>query len=1049
MSSVSACCWRLSALLCVSLSLCAVGGLVFDPIAPTIVSVTSPSCTAVERNGTREASQCTADLASVVLQLKGTDWNGILELPVLTLLTPLNVPHYFDCEQDADWGVVTVGHEAWEVSCALSSYTPLEWYEQQGALGLQIQDPPYLDPSEIFWGLTTSSPPQTTTAPVLYAIYGCMFDCRPGELILLTGANLAGVTSVVGSSWAGSLYNMSIWQQADYYVIAQLPFVLLEYDLNSYLLIEAFAANQPSLNFGLVVVGSPRVYPVVLGLGGCELVNPKARTASQCVGGESTLFVSGRGWSSELTGWAVLLISPIGNTYECTPLSIYNTGGSGDSFDAVCTLPVPSASETYARWQVAVRDDQNGLSEPYAGLTYAAVAVDSSLPLVARVYCTSGCYSGDVLAIDGQQLSSAAVTIVSLASGDVYGCASYAQSDTRITCVLPYVMGVSVGISLDMRVEVSNDYGMGETGQITVTQSPPVPRITGIYSVDGCSARSSMAVQGCRPFNHLWIRSEGWTSDVDDTGAQVVLVTPIGREVACAWLNSNFSTTSGVMFVLCFLPVVSWQETALAHSLAIAAPDSTDTWYWSDATTAAVQYNVTATPASALTLPAAYGVVLDCPTISNVSYCTNRHTMTVEGARLTDPVTVVLAGLYAVQCVQLVFESMVSCSLPTIRPVDVGLVLEVDIYTSAGRAPTAYPPILTYAASDTYQPSGVPIPVLSSSAPPVPRPSSSSSSSSSATGRATSSPSSSSSARSSSSSSRLTSTPTSQTAVRSSSSSSSSAVRRSSSSSSSAGRSSSSIASTAGRSTAATSSSTGAGRSSSSTATARPFVTSSSSSLTARSSSSSSGPAPVTSSTSGPIVFPPSSSSSSSSSTGSDSSSSAASSSGGMSGGAVAGIVVLVLVVVLGGGAGGLCWKYGCPAWLGSRRSGPRSVDELLNMPDSSMDGDGAGYVPPSYATNSAATAGAAASYQPPNAQQQHTSGVYNNSNPYLPPSMHSSMLPPSRPASDAAAQQYAPPSRYAPPPAPSRSSIFFSSSTVHGSVDSTDGYAGHTADDY
>ena len=171
-----------------------------------------------------------------------------------------------------------------------------------------------------------------------------------------------------------------------------------------------------------------------------------------------------------------------------------------------------------------------------------------------------------------------------------------------------------------------------------------------------------------------------------------------------------------------------------------------------------------------------------------------------------------------------------------------------------------------------------------------------------------------------------------------------------------------------------------------------------------------------------------------------------------MSGGAVAGIVVLVLLLVLGGVAGVLCWLYGCPSWLRSRGSrGPRSVDELLSMSDGSMDGEGAGYVPPSYATNSASgfgSAAAAASYQPPNANTA-SGGGSTYSNPYLPPSMRSSMLPAGGAASDDSAGYVPPGGRYVPPPAQSRPSIFNRSGTVQGSVDSTDGYGGYTADDY
>ena len=1051
MTVSSYCCALLLLLCCWS----RVSGLVFDPISPTIVSVTSPSCTVVESNTTRTASQCTANLANVLLHLKGSDWNGILEIPLLILYTPLNGFHYMNCEQDQDSGVVTVGHEAWEVSCILSRNSPLAWYEQQGVLALQIQDPPYWDPSPMFFGLTTATPAQTTALPVLYSIVGCMFDCRLQDIVTITGINFAGSPKVMATSYFNRNYYLTVLSSNRTQLVCQLPSFVTASDLDYGMSIAVFAGSpeQGSLNTAYLVIESPKVYPVVLGVLGCPVDDVRARTTSQCVGRVDTVVVQGRGWSSDLTGFSLLLTSPIGLTYQCVTLTLQDTQSGSDSFNAVCLLPTCSAGETYGMWQVATQDDQNGVSVAYSGLSYARISFEEdTAPLVTRVYCTSGCYSGDVLAVEGLRLASAAVTLSPTVNYYDHACDTIAQSDSRITCVLPYLPDAAAGESVGLRMYIgdADGYGKGDAGFVTVTQSPPVPRITGIYSIaNDCSTDSSgMAVQGCQAWSRIWVKSEGWTADVDDEGAQVVLVTPIGRETACPYLYSNFSTTTGVMFVMCFVPPVSWQETFLPHSVAITAPDSTDTWYWSNAATDAVRYNRSAVPLAALALPAVYGVSLDCPTVSNVSYCTSDNTMTITGARLASPVTAVLASTYSVICERLVGNTVVRCQLPTIRPVDVGLVLEVDIYTSAGRAPTAYPPILTYAASAAYVPSGVPIPAGPSSTAAPRVPSSSSSSSSSPAARAASSSSSSSSVARPVTSSSFTGTTPPINRASSSSSSSSSLISRLSSSSS---------LSPSIRSTAAVTSSSVPVRASSTAApsTARPSITSSRSS----SSSSSTGSVAVRSSSS-VIVIPirssstgrVGSSSSSSSSTGSDSSNSdsAVSPSGGMSGGAVAGIVIVVLLVVLGGVAGGVCWMYGCPSWLRSRRSGPRSVDELLSMPDSSMDGEGGGgYVPPNYATNAmnGASGGAAASYQPPNAAASGGSTSY--SNPYLPPSMRSSMLPSSgRPASDSA--PYVPPARYVPPNAPSRASIFFHSSpTVHGSVDNTDGYAGHTSDDY
>ena len=748
---------------------------------------------------------------------------------------------------------------------------------------------------------------------------------------------------------------------------------------------------------------------------------------------------------------------------------------SGDSWQIVCTVPAAlSTSETYGNgtWAVAVRDSVNGLSDGYLGVVYAPIAASSFLPLVARVYCTSGCFSGDVLAVEGARLNSSSVSLLPATGGGgaSYACETVVASYARLTCVLPSVPELEAGSSVDMRVVVSNEAGSGSQGKIALTQSPTVPRITGVYPgttvTTPCRVLSSTALQNCSAGRNVIIRSEGWGPDTQYGLSQVVLGTSIGREVDCHWSNANFSVTSGVMFVWCNLPVISWQETMAVSSLAVAAPDLDDTWYWSSAARAAVRYTPLAVPAASQSLNAVTGVdVVNCRSVGNVSYCVDGATVVVNllrlnsGISVTAPVTAVLANTYAFYCYPFGNNSAYInhfCTLPSIRPVDVGLVLELDIYTTAGRALTSYPPLIVYAASSPYVPTYIPIPSsggLSSTAavttsPTTPtitptggRSSSSSSSSTTSTARSTTSSATSSrtaaitsSARSSSSSSStgsLTRSSTSSQAPT------ALPVQRSSSSSSSSSR--------------------GISSSSSSSSTRIPVVNPTS--ITSSSSSSSNPLFPITSITSSSSSISSSSSVSSSSSSGGggptiDSGESKA----GLSSGAVAGIVVLVLVLVLGGVAGGLCWVYGCPGWLRrSRRAGPVSVEDYLNMGDSSMglslvDGGGAtgGYVPPNYATNAAngAVSGAAASYQPPNAagrSSQYGGGNDEASNPYLPPSMRSSILPAHQPSSD-----YVPPGgRYQPPAAAQRSSFFNHNTTVHGSVDNTDGYGGHTADDY
>ena len=1031
---VTACCC------CAALRVCA---LVFDPIAPTIVSVTSPACAVLEGNGTRQAVQCGNNMRSP-LRLKGTDWNGALEIPLTFLVTPLNLAHELDCELDADSGVVTVGHEAWEVSCVLWWFDSLQWWEQQAPLGLRIQDLSFNDASSIFYGVSSATPAQSVSQPVLYSIVGCMSDCRPSELVTITGAGFTGSgLGVVANGTSGSPYACELVSSSATQLVARLPGSLQQSDYDQALAVSVQANSGRSLNSAYLFVGSPFSIPVVLGLSGCAVNDARRRTTSGCTGGGvGSVLVQGRGWYDDLSGFSVVLLSPLNVVYECQDTTLVTGESGSDSFDAYCLLPSPPVSETYAEWSVAVSDDQNGQSAAYRGLSYAPLPYDDSSPLVARLYCPSGCYSGDVLVVEGQQLTGADVQLTA-DSESYFACSVLTQSDSRLNCVLPYLPSAEPGVVTELQVRVSNEAGSGEVGQLSLTQSPPVPRITAIYRSDvqsSCTRRSGMAVQNCTANSQLWVKSEGWLSDVNENDAQVVLTTPIGREVACVWQSSNFSADTGVMFQRCRLPLLPWHETVRPHSVSIAAPDSTDTWYWSDAITNAIYYTPTAPPSSALSLPAATRITLDCPTLSNVSYCTDANVLTVEGVRLASPVTAVLANAYAVLCEARVPGSttVVSCQLPSIRPLDIGLLLEVDLYTAAGQAPNAYPPMLAYAASSPYEPSGVPIPAPSSSSAPPAVLASSSSSSSSSSPRASQS--------SSSSSSRAG-----VTSIRSSSSSSSSSVARG-------------VTSSSSRSTAAPASTGVVRRSSSSSSTSAPArrsSSSSSSSSSARLVTSTSAPA-ATSTTSGRGSSGGSTSSSRSSSSVSSSSSSSSgpsdnsdtevSPSGGMSGGAIAGIVVLVLLLALGGVAGVLCWLYGCPSWLRSRGSrGPRSVDELLSLPDSSMDGEGAGYVPPNYAANSAngfGSAAAAASYQPPNAGSG--SGGHSYSNPYLPPSMRSSMLPHGAAASDDSDSGYVPPGgRYVPPPAQSRPSIFNRSGTVQGSVDSTDGYGGHTADDY
>ena len=222
-----------------------VDGLVFQPTAPTIVSVTSPYCTTVETAAVRSATSCQRSLSAVPLQLKGVDWNGILQFPTAYLITPLNSVYNLNCELDNDWGVVTVGHEAWEVSCQLNFALP--WYEQQGGpMGLQIADF-FSDPSPIFYGLSTSTAPLVTSRPVLYSVLGCLVDCRPLESLTITGVNFAGlgtslfVVAVGQSSLTRYALNASLSPvySNNTVLTVQLPASVQSSDLNQWMTVGA------------------------------------------------------------------------------------------------------------------------------------------------------------------------------------------------------------------------------------------------------------------------------------------------------------------------------------------------------------------------------------------------------------------------------------------------------------------------------------------------------------------------------------------------------------------------------------------------------------------------------------------------------------------------------------------------------------------------------------------------------------------------------------------------------------------------------------------